>query len=235
MSDALMPGGSRSGSQTAPHADRLFEYMQRRERQSLAKTLLLAAIALPGLLLDALILSPIVMPFGPLQHHIRWLWVFLCCVPAGAMLFWWIDRHTSEPDALADAIWGAGLTSPGGSPLMTSHGMGFGNSKGDMPILTAVLLFGPRRLRQAMKRLRATLLFRRQTRERAAQVLRQMSAVDHSSAVHALLHASEQIQNLSPALAYLVFYDWIGTTQDTQHVWLSEETRSILRRVTQGG
>src|SRR5579863_5571061 len=122
---------------------RVLKCMRRRERRAMVQTMLLAAAALPGMLVDALFLSWIVWLLGPIQHHIPWLTVFWCCVPGAVPLFWWIDRHTAASDPSDSATWADGPTTAGGHLAMTSlgfgasgYGIGSAAARG-MPLLTA--------------------------------------------------------------------------------------------------
>lgn len=195
------------------------------------KALLLAILALPGVLVDALLLSPFVFVMGPFQYHIPWRWVYVCSVPLATWLFWWIDSHTAESDLQGDATWATGLTTAGGHLAL---GVGMrgdmtSDSARDMPILTGLLLMGPRLMRQAINRFRTGSKFGSRARKRAELALRQLMAVDHSSNVEALLEKQEQMKDLAPALGYLVFYDWIGVSKEAERVWLNGETRTIIQ------
>jgi hypothetical protein len=199
------------------------------------KTLGIVLLSLPGIFTDALFLSAIVWLLGPAQRHVPWHSVFWWCVPGAILLFCWIDRHTTGSDLLEDATWNTGPTTPGGLPAMLSLGFGAsgygigGGSTPGMPILTQILLSGPRQLRKVVNRLRSVWMFDRRSRQRAGRVLQHLLTVDHSCAIQSLLEPSEQMQQLMPALAYLVFYDWISESPESQHVWLSGQSRNVLQ------
>ena len=60
-----------------------------------------------------------------------------------------------------------------------------------------------------------------------------MNASDQSCSIDSLLEQSEKMRDLAPALGYLTFYGWIGVSQETLHVWLSGEARSLLQQASQ--
>ena len=121
-------------------------------------------------------------------------------------------------------------------PQMLSLGFNAVSSTGSagrgMPILTGFLLMGPRQAseRSSKTGCKGLACLAAKPVMRAELALRQMLAVDHSVSVHALLKKSEQISDLLPVMGYLLFYDWIGTSHDTLHVWLAGDSRTMPQR-----
>lgn len=216
-------------------SDYVLACMMHRERACWRKTKLIAWLAAPGVIIDALFLSAVVWmvctaimySWGVHQYEMSWTASLILGVPLSVPLFWWLDVRTHKSDILEDAV-------GDGPPMMLSMGFGlgaFGTAGGilrGIPIFRDLLLMGPRQLRRALNRYQAANRFDAVCRDRAELALRQMIAVNHSCYTHKLLRKSEEMQSLAPAMAYLIFYDWISTSKDTLYVWLSGEARKTL-------
>jgi hypothetical protein len=223
------PGGENRGEE---NLRRLRNCLRRRERWGNFQVFLLILLSLPGTLIDSFVLSGILWLMGPFQHHISWLYVFFPCIPVSILLFWWIDRETPAPDwdSLARGA-GSGLTTGGGHLELSpwTPGVGYGAREG-MPILTEILVMGPRILRKAIRKFRGIQAVSGADRNRASQILQSLLAVDHGLDVKNLLQPHEPLSSLTPALAYLLFHQWIDSSHDARHVWLSGESRAIIQR-----
>ncbi len=215
----------------------LRECLLDRERRLIRKNVWHIVLSVPGILFDVAFVSGIVWLLGPLECGVAWHRVFLWCIPVTLLLFWWDDTQTPESWTADDARWAQGTLTSGGGYLLLNGGL----SRGVLPgpaqpdfctqLLTAVILLGPRMLRGAIAKLRATRRFGQASSERAEEVLRQMAAEDHSIAVRSLVRRGEKLLALLPTLAYLRFYGWIEASEDTERVWLPAEIRTLLERV----
>ena len=230
------------GNKKAGPSEFVLACMRHRERESRRKTKLMAWLAVPGLCLNAFFLYLIVFAIGDAliylsgnkTFHMNWWVVLLVCVPVSVPLFWWIDGRTRQTDMLEDA-------SPDGPGPMLSLGFGLGafgamaGASRGLPIFNQIILGGPRQLRKVVNRYQAASRFDEPCRARAEMALRQLLTIDHSCLVQRVLRKQEQMQELVPALAYLVFYEWISTSKDTLNVWLTGEARKTLEAAVRGG
>jgi hypothetical protein len=215
-------------STSVPELEAIQSQLFRQECRIAGKILLLILAAVPGLLIDAAILSGIVWLLGPYQHHVPWWPIFFICIPIAIPLFCWIDKRTQSDTDLSPID--PSITSPSGHMMMWGNGYSIGNRGGvkGSPITTAMLLFGPRLLRKAFQMLRARRMFSHIERARAAVILRELVLHGQSSEVHLFLKPNEQPMALFSVLGYLEFYQWIDASHDTQRIWLTIKAKSSL-------
>lgn len=216
--------------------------MIHRERAEITGFILWVLLSAPGILIDSLFLSGILYLLGPFRpHHVPWRHVFFWSIPAAVLLFWLIDHATPESDSASDLDAAAAAARSGGTRMTTATGHlamspwtpGIG-ARGSIatPVLTEIILMGPRILRKAFQRLRGAWSVRNADRSRVEQILRTMSAVDHSLHAEELLHQGENVLAISAPLAYLLFYGWVECSHDAARVWLIGKSRSILEAPT---
>lgn len=211
--------------------DRLSKCLRRKERALTMRMMLLSVLSLPGIALDAVILSAMIWIMGPYQHRIPWLSVFWWCLPAAVILFWLLDRQSGMD-------WSSNLTSGGRAAEAPSRGeagysLGGGLARG-VPMVTEMVVLAPRLLRRVIATLRAARKFAQPAKLRGEGVLRQLAAREKGCDIEKLLEQGEEISKLRPALDYLIFYDWISVSRDTKHVWLNGDSRKILQEAIQG-
>ena len=220
---------------SAPLPVSLQECMLDRKRRMIRKNVLLVLLAMPGILLDAVLISGIVWLLGPFENGVPWHRVFFWCIPITLLLFWWDDTQPESWTA-DDAKWAAGDPTLPGGPSLNSQGVprGGGGYRGEFctQLLTLLLLLGPRLLRGAAGKLWGIWKFRSANPERARQVLQQMAAVDYGVAVRSLLRPQEQLEVLLPTLSYLQFYGWIEVSEDTERVWFPADVRALMEKVS---
>jgi hypothetical protein len=64
--------------------------------------------------------------------------------------------------------------------------------------------------------------------DRAARIVALLSRFDRGIEIAQLLEPRESLDALDAPLAYLLFYDWIGTSKKADRVWLQSEARKRL-------
>ena len=213
-------------------SDGVSKALHRKERALNVRMLLLALASLPGIAVDAVILSAIIWIMGPYQHGIAWLNIFWWCLPGAVILFWLLDRQSGMD-------WSSNLTSGGRAAEAPSRGeagysIGGGIARG-VPMVTEMAVLAPRLLRRVIATLRAARKFTQPAKLRGEAVLRQLAAREKGCDIEKLLEQGEEISKLRPALDYLIFYDWISISRDTKHVWLNGDSRKILEEAVAGG
>jgi hypothetical protein len=210
------------------HASAIRICMIRRERWEFVKFILWIFLSLPGTLFDALFLSGIVYVFGPFQYGMSWRHLFYWCIPGATLLFWAIDRNT--PESVFETTYGGGasLTTSEGHIAMSPWIYETSRGSSAMPVLTEFLLMGPRVSRKAFQRLRGAWVVRSANRDDAEKILRSLLAVDHGLDTENLLQKPVAQFGLLRAIAYLLFHGWVDSSHNTGHIWLTEDSRSVL-------
>jgi len=174
-------------------------------------------------LVNGAIIGTLVWIFGPGEHHVRWITVYLMCIPLTIALFTWFDplRRSGPPyeDVLGDhGRWKAYERSfPDLRPRYSVSRFW----SPEYPVLTQLLYLAPRQLRDTWKIFLARRHLRLVSRQRAARVLHDLLLIDHSASVEQLLHEGEQPETLMPVLAYLTLFGGLGMSSDGQRVWLT--------------
>jgi hypothetical protein len=210
-------------------------HLRSRELYRAGGILLRLIFGLPALLVGPIILSSIYWLIAiQWDLYIPWTWVFqgsiILLVP---LLFWTEWRHGGT--YYGDSIRWAHPTPddmPTPAPL-TGIGdidfvIAFARNPRDVGItLVELFLWGPRQLLEAVVAARGMWQLRASDRHQAAELLRTLQTRDRAE-INELIP-----QNNIPAgaaVAYLVWYDWIGVSADAQRVWIESESREILKR-----
>lgn len=149
------------------------------------------------------------------------LFALLCLVMVP--LLYRLELRTAGDD-LGEAADGAEVTPSSGYCLVPGPGRAVlavatvaANPRAVSAGVIEFFLTGPRMVVSAVRQLRAVRHIRN------ADVAR-----DRGTATTNLLNKDEQIADLVPTIAYLVFHRWIGARDGWQHVWLFSEARRTL-------
>ncbi|MGA2230039.1 MAG: hypothetical protein ABSH22_03855 [Tepidisphaeraceae bacterium] len=91
-----------------------------------------------------------------------------------------------------------------------------------------ISLWGPRQVLDAIGRIRAMAALRSADRNQAESILLRLATSHCGIAINELLDGEAlNIGGLS-AIAYLLFFDWVAASFDTNTVWASSETKAAL-------
>jgi hypothetical protein len=112
---------------------------------------------------------------------------------------------------------------------MSDYGYFARRNLAGMFVLLVVSLLGPGLLVMAYRKLSSVARFRSVSRERAADMLGQMLAVNQGVDIFAILKPGEKLDDVMPTLEYLSHYDWIGISKECDRVWASTEGREKLK------
>ena len=94
-----------------------------------------------------------------------------------------------------------------------------------------LFLFAPRQVFAGFAKLRGMRMVALPDTSRAAEILAQLAASDRGIPVESLRRAGEHQLALSQALSYLLFYDWVGSGESGEKVWLLTQSREELKTV----
>lgn len=91
-------------------------------------------------------------------------------------------------------------------------------------------LLGPRLVISALRKLRLRDLSKGTDPERMVSALNALFTLEGGAATEKMLGPDEPPQQLSKVLAYLLFFDWIGISNDGSKVWILTEARREFQR-----
>lgn len=203
--------------------------LRRREWSAVLKALGLALLAVPGLLVVNALLSGFLWICLPARFHVGFGRLFAVCFVINVAFFGLIEWLTPRPEAGEEPTGDPGLNTAGGHLAISTADPPRGSEGPGVFLLTVLLLAGPNILRTACRRLFAIAGVRSADRERAAQVLRELEAVNHSVAVTHLLRPDEDPHVVQLCVSYLSAFGWLDASTDGERVWLRSTTRNILR------
>lgn len=93
-----------------------------------------------------------------------------------------------------------------------------------------VSLWGPRQVLEAWGKYSHIRMFRRVNRRRAARIIRALQSSQRGE-VDALVQAEQNTPEALAALAYLIWYDWLGVSKDGKRVWLASDAAARLSKM----
>jgi hypothetical protein len=91
-----------------------------------------------------------------------------------------------------------------------------------------VSLWGPRQVLAAIGRIRAMAAIQSADRNQARSILLRLATSEFGIPVSKLLDGEALNINGYSAIAYLLFFDWVAASFDTNTVWASSETKAAL-------
>ncbi|HXE55141.1 MAG TPA: hypothetical protein VN541_19115 [Tepidisphaeraceae bacterium] len=121
-----------------------------------------------------------------------------------------------------------------GSPAETYGHLGtlgavLAHKRTPMSAVSEIFLFGPQMVIAAVRKM---LIHRRASganRKRIVEILSILMKLPSGAATDKMLAEGEAPDQLSRALSYLLFYDWIGISRDGTKVWALTETRREMK------
>jgi hypothetical protein len=205
-----------------------------RSREAFKKVGIAAGLAfgLPALLFGPIVLSSIYWVIGLMwDMYVPWTDVFggslILLVP---LLFWteWRNGGSYYSEAIL------AVNDPADRDTIPSLGMddvdlvvGFGtNPRAVSLTLVELFLWGPRQVLEAVRMLRCMGRLRRVDRSRAAALLGGLLRIPGHIELKQLIAGTNATDGV--AVAYLVWYGWIGISADADRVWIESESRNIL-------
>ena len=176
------------------------------------------------------ILGAITLPIGPALaalftwalgaeiHNLNAYWKhFFICFPIMAGLGFLLAKQ------------GAGQAIDDAAGEMSDYGYFARRNLAGMFVLLVVTLLGPGLLVMAYRKLSSLARFRGVSRDRAADALGSMLAVNEGIDIFQILQPGEKLGRIMPTLEYLSHYDWIGISKECDRVWASTEGRERLK------
>jgi hypothetical protein len=206
-------------------------HLHRREVARKWKIAVLLSVGMPALFFGPIILSSIYWLLGLMWGmYVPWSLVFLgTCATLIPLLFW--TEWRSGGSYYADAVLST-HESPADSPALFT-GLADVDSllrsaehPRDQAIgLVELFLWGPRQILEAVRTLRGLRQIHAANRTRAVELLLMLKARDHADLTEL---APTGDADAAGAIAYLLWYDWIGISKSAGRVWIESESRKVL-------
>ena len=220
------PAGTTS---SGPIVHPIQRHFSAREATMKLKIAALLAFGIPTLVLGPLMLGLLIeVVFLLWGRFLPWQWVFAGSFAFGLpLLFWTAARHTPayfddaiismDPPqlAVAEVLGLSGLSAFAQNPEAAAIGF------------TEIALWGPWQTLDALGKIRGMLRLKSVDRARAAEILATLKNIDHMEVSERSRRDGDAGANLA-ALAYLIWYDWVGVSKDSQKVWLLSDSRKLL-------
>jgi hypothetical protein len=216
--DDVIAGGA-GGGEAADVLSRL----RRREAANGASIGALVLVGVPASFLGPFICACVIwfiaMQWG---HYLSWTWTFaglsITLIP---LLFWteWKEKGSYFTDAVLRAE-SFERVAPTGS-LDVDLLISFARNPAFVAIgWTELFQWGPRLLLEAGNRLMHVRMFHRVDRKVVAEIISVLKRVDHADLEQLPLEGFSMTERYS-ALAYALWYGWIGISRDNRRIWLN--------------
>jgi hypothetical protein len=199
----------------------------------LGKIAALLAVGLPALLFGPIIVSSIYWFLGVIWGiYVPWTWVLLGSFAVLIPLLFWTEWKSGGSYYTTEVLSRYGQ-SDDSRPFVTGFSdvdslVNFVRRPRDPYIgLVELFLWGPRQILEAATTLRDVRGVAAVDRNRAAEILTLLQQRDHVDLKDLVSNGGS---NTSAAVSYLVFYDWIGISQDKARVWIETASRDALKR-----
>jgi len=207
--------------------------LRHREHMKRAGAAVLLAIGLPALCLGPFIVACIYWLLVALWgFYVPWLWMLLGTFAVLVPLLFWTEWRTRGSFYTTSVLATYGNRSDLPPPVT-----GFSDVDGLIRFvrhprdpyvgLIELFLWGPRQILEAITTIHDSGCVAAADRNCAAEILRMLVLTDHAD-VKAL--ASGRQSEVGMAIAYLVYYDWIGISADRTKVWIETASRDVFRR-----
>lgn len=206
--------------------------LARRERRHVFKTVAMLLFGLPLSLLGPLVVAT--MLWLPLWCGFRWLsfaqgvlWldIFVALTVIMIPSLFWMEIRSPE-------TYQADLSGPAPRPgrVLTcpSIGVFMVNPRTASTALVEFFVIGPRLVVSGLHQRKLARSVRLDDRTRAAAILERLSRRDDGIDTKHLLRERETLDTIQPALAHLLYHQWIGVGEKWQRVWLLSEARQTL-------
>ncbi|HZL37864.1 MAG TPA: hypothetical protein VFC78_21280 [Tepidisphaeraceae bacterium] len=210
----------------------ILDHLKSRELKLKSKIIFLLLVGLPamffGPFIMALIYGAVGLSWGFL---IPWSWALAASVVIFLPLLFlseWRTKGSYYTDAIASSFDYEPMASVGFSDIDALIRF-VQNPRGEVIGLVEIFLWGPRQVLEAAVNVSRVRLFKGVSRTRAAEILAKLNASDHAE-VEQLMKSYDEATKTLAALAYLIWYDWIGVCKDGRRVWLGSDGQSRLRR-----
>jgi hypothetical protein len=191
----------------------------------------LLAFGVPATFFGPVILASLYWVAALHFGNYSWFWIFvISCLVLIPLLFRmeWKTRGEYFSDAVSSTF--AAGTSPWIGFGTFGAAIQFGQSPRVPTIgLVELFLWGPRQILDAVGKFAHIRLLKFTSRQRVAQLLSQLMKVDHLT-LDQLQSSGKPSTDLYSAIAYCVWYDWIGVSKDGQKIWLDSDSRQKLSR-----
>jgi energy-coupling factor transporter transmembrane protein EcfT len=216
-----------------PGSSDVEQHLLRREAAKRWTVAVLLAVGLPALLFGPVILSSIYWFLAVVWGiYFSWSWAFLGSLVVLVPLLFWTEWK-SGGSYYASAV----LSSYGKSDDSATLATGFSDvdalvnfaehPRDPMIGLVELFLWGPRQVLEAFATLRDTRQVAGADRHRAAEILTSLQLRDHAD-LRSLVSSGQAQTGM--AVAYLIYYDWVGISADKSRIWIESASRQILVR-----
>jgi hypothetical protein len=208
--------------------------MVRRERIALAKIIALLAVGLPALYIALLLLGFMRWTFYPLfgqSIYLPWSEIEITIVVIAVMFY---VEKTTRGNYFVNAVLNTGDSAHALSYAMLFFGdwqWSVANRWDPARAASGIIevaLWGPRQILEAHTNIRAMRTFRSANRDRIEELLAMLARRDPGPEIATLARSGESSRDLSVALGYMLFYDWIGISQDHKRIWMSSDSKAAV-------
>ena len=214
-------------------ASEIEEHLRQRERLKKLGVAVLLAFGLPSLCFGPFIMGCIYWLLALIWGlYVPWTWMLLGTFAVFVPLLFWTEWRTRGSFYTTSVLSSYG-NSRDPSALMTGLGdvdglISFVRCPRDPYVgLVELFLWGPRQVLEAMTTIRDLRRLAPADRNCAAEILRGLALTDHMD-VKAIAPGREGGVGL--AIAYLVYYDWVGISADRSRVWMESASRGVVGR-----
>src|SRR4051794_2332076 len=200
----------------APDAATLLACLRRREQQQWMKIAGLTTLGLGFLTFGPILLGTIIWARGTRRHYADYpttwfgaVMVASVCIIPLLFLLEWATRglfFENVAESAGDSY--------------------FGRRMAGRAFLIEMLLWGPRMLLSAGRRLRSGATYRGVDRALAAQMLAKLVRSDEGIPIGQVFDASNPVA--VPTLTYLTYFDWVDLSKNGDRIWVLSDARKVL-------
>jgi hypothetical protein len=214
-------------------ASEIEEHLRQRERLKKLGVAVLLALGLPSLCFGPFIMGCIYWLLALIWGlYVPWTWMLLGTFAVFVPLLFWTEWRTRGSFYTTTVLSTYG-NSGDPSRLVTGLGdvdglIGFVRCPRDPYVgLVELFLWGPRQVLEAMTTIRDLRRLASADRNYVAEILRGLASTDHAD-LKTLVAGRPGVTRM--AVAYLVYYEWIGISADGSKVWIESSSRDVLKR-----
>jgi hypothetical protein len=214
---------------------RIRAHLKHRDSKFFLRTILLLCVgAITALVAPALILGFFALLFHLWRLDLNWTLCFVAgiaiSVPVLMRMEWQAQGPTIDEKTRQGFETIAGKAAPSDYKHLGTFGQVIASQRTPFNGLVELFLIGPNLAVRSMRKLMLRKLAESADFDRAVEIAEILAKLKGGAETEKLRGEKETPQQLSCALAYLIFFDWIGVASDGNKVWILTEARRELAR-----